>query len=300
MSPDTFEIAKAISSLQSETNYFKDYVYPLISTSCSVIAGYFIASHSFKKQEKIKAEIEKVNKLNEFFISIHGGLQTLVAVKNIYGGRIDSNPIQRAMHTPRVECHITEPPDPKTIVFITKGNAQSSDESYSSSWNNLSRINAMVGNYAHLCNRIKARNNFKSEVEHFLEYDEHGNGHIDFDKITGKNFRVIMQLVDATESVITLVDGLIKEYYSFLINMHSAASKSINNRLIRDYVELLSYSNNSEVFLVLLEPCPPVDVDALADILKITKQKALEMYITGYENVTIEHEPVSTIKTDKK
>jgi len=299
MSPDTFEIAKAISSLQNETNYFKDYIFPFLSTSGSVVAGYFIASYSFKSQEKTKAEIDKVNKLNEFFISIDGGLQTLIAIKSIYSGRINSDPVQRALSIPRIECHISEPPDPKTIVFLTKGNEQVSGEPYYSSWNNLPRINAMVGNYAHLCNRISARNNFKTEIDHFLEYSENGEGFINFEKLTNKDWRVFRQLVDSTESVITLVDGLLKEYYSFLINMHTAASKSINKKLIKGHVELLSYSNNSEMFRSQLDPCPPVDVDSLAHILKITKENASEVYITGYENVPVEHEPALQTKIAK-
>lgn len=299
MSNDALMIASAILNLQQESSVFKDYVFPLLSTSGSVVAGYFIASYSFKSQEKTKAEIDKVNKLNEFFISIDGGLQTLTAIKSIYSGRVNADPVYRALSIPRIECHISEPPDPKTIVFLTKGNEQVSGEPYYSSWNNLPRINAMVGNYAHLCNRVSARNNFKTEISHFLEYSGNGEGYIDFEKLTNKDWRVFRQLVDSTESVISLVDGLLKEYYSFLINMHIAASKSINKKLIKDHVELLSYSNNSVMFRSQLDPCPPVDVDTLAKILKITKENASEIYITGYENVPVEHEPASQTNVPK-
>lgn len=292
MSPDTFEIAKAISSLRGETDYFKDYIYPLISTTGSVIAGYFIASYSFKKQERIKSEVDKVNKLNEFFISIDGGLQTLIAIKSIYGGRIDSNPITRAMSIPRIECHISEPPDTRTIVFLSKGNMLSKGQPYYSTWNNVPRISAMVGNYSHLCKRIIDRNNLKTDISHLLKYTGNGEGYVDFDTASPKDLRVIRMLVDATESVISLVDGLIKEYYSFLIHMHASASKSIDKKLIKDYVEMLSYSNDSEMFRSQLEPCPPIDIELLADVLQVTKQNAEELYVTGYETVPINHEPL--------
>lgn len=290
MSPDTFEIAKAISSLQGGTNYFKDYIYPLLSTSGSVIAGYFIANYLFEKQEKTKSEVDKVNRLNEFFISIDSGLQTLVTVKNIYGGRLNSEPIYRAMSIPRIECHIPEAPDPRTIVFLTKGNALKSKEPYYLSWNNLPRINAMVGNFVHLCSRISARNVLKEEIAHLLKYTGNGEGYLELNSVSEKELRIVRQLVDATESVISLVDGLIKEYYSFLINMHLTASKSIDKKLIKGYVEILSYTNLSEKFRETLVPCPPVDTDSLSDILLITKENAAVIYLTGYENVPVEHE----------
>ncbi|WP_423750531.1 hypothetical protein, partial [Citrobacter freundii] len=64
MSNDALMIASAILNLQQESSIFKDFLFPLLSALLSVLAGYYIANKSFKKQEKLKTELDRVNSCN--------------------------------------------------------------------------------------------------------------------------------------------------------------------------------------------------------------------------------------------
>lgn len=97
MSNDALMIASAILNLQQESSIFKDYIFPTLTTSGSVLLGYLVANNAFTRQEIIKSEIERVNNFNKFFVAIDSGMQTLIAVKNTYKGRINTNPIERAL-----------------------------------------------------------------------------------------------------------------------------------------------------------------------------------------------------------
>lgn len=117
MSNDALMIASAILNLQQESSNFKDYIFPALTTSGSVLLGYLMANNTFAKQEIIKSEIARVNDFNKFLVAIDSGMQTLIAIKNTYMGRINSNPIERALSIPTISCYFSPPPDVTLIIF---------------------------------------------------------------------------------------------------------------------------------------------------------------------------------------
>lgn len=109
MSNDALMIASAILNLQQELSNFKDYIFPLLTTSDSVLLGYLVANNVFAKQGIIKSEIERVNNFNEFLVVIDSGMQTAGSSKKNYKDRINTNPIERAFSIPTISCYFSPP-----------------------------------------------------------------------------------------------------------------------------------------------------------------------------------------------
>ena len=224
MSNDALMIASAILNLQQES--------PALTTSGSVLLGYLMANNTFAKQEIIKSEIARVNDFNKFLVAIDSGMQTLIAIKNTYMGRINSNPIERALSIPTISCYFSPPPDVTLIIFLAKANEYNASRAFFETWNNLPRVNAMLGNFQNLHDKINHRNTVLSQLREFYQIDDQGRSVMNIGTLTPEQFKVLKTAVDLTEGVLCLVEGLLKEYYSCLKNIPSAAKLSINETVI--------------------------------------------------------------------
>ncbi|CAH5480630.1 MULTISPECIES: hypothetical protein [Enterobacterales] len=287
MSNDALMIASAILNLQQESSNFKDYIFPALTTSGSVLLGYLMANNTFAKQEIIKSEIARVNDFNKFLVAIDSGMQTLIAIKNTYMGRINSNPIERALSIPTISCYFSPPPDVTLIIFLAKANEYNASRAFFETWNNLPRVNAMLGNFQNLHDKINHRNTVLSQLREFYQIDDQGRSVMNIGTLTPEQFKVLKTAVDLTEGVLCLVEGLLKEYYSCLKNIPSAAKLSINEKVTKKHVEVLTYSNPSPQFQKSFSSIPNVDISALAFILGVSEEVAKASFITGYEKVPV-------------
>ncbi|HIC0737214.1 TPA: hypothetical protein ACWZU0_001928 [Klebsiella oxytoca] len=285
MSNDALMIASAILNLQQESSIFKDYIFPTLTTSGSVFLGYLVANNSFTKQEIIKSEIERVNNFNKFLVAIDSGMQTLIAVKNTYKGRINTNPIERALSIPKINCYFSPTPDVTLVVFLAKANKYSEAGNFYETWNNLPRVNAMLGNFQYLYDLVNHRNDVLSQLREFYQLNAQGQSFLDPNSLTTDQFKVLRAAIDLTEGVVCMVEGLLKEYYSCLKNLPNAAKLSINEKLTKHHVEILTYTNPSPQFRDSFSPVPDVDISELARLLGTTEDVARNSFITGYENV---------------
>ena len=59
-------IAKAIRELSPESNYFKDYMFPVVSGICSSLLGAGAAYFAMRYHENIQIEKHKMDVVNEF------------------------------------------------------------------------------------------------------------------------------------------------------------------------------------------------------------------------------------------
>lgn len=287
MSNEALMIASAILNLQQESSNFKDYIYPILTTSGSVFLGYLVANNAFTKQEIIKSEIDRVNDFNKFLTAIDSGMQSIIAVKNIYRNRLNSSPIDRALNIPEINCYFAPTPDVSLVIFLAKANEYSESRNFYDTWNNLPRINAMLGNFQYLHDKINHRNEVLTQLREFYQLDDQGRSVLDPNSLTVDQFKVLKKVVDLTEGVVCMVEGLLKEYYSCLKNIPNAAKLSINEKLTRKHVEILTYSNPSPQFRNAFEPVPKVDISELALLFGITEEAAIELFITGYESVPV-------------
>lgn len=287
MSNDALMVASAILNLQQDSSIFKDYVFPALTTSGSVFLGYLIANHTFTRQEIIKSEIERINNFNKFFVAIDSGMQTLITIKNTYRGKINTAPIERALSIPEIKCFFPPTPDATLVLFLAKGNKYSASSSFYESWNNLPRVNAMLGNFQYLHDKVNHRNSVLSQLREFYKLNSQGQSVLDANSLTPEAFKVLKTAVDLTEGVVCLVEGLLKEYYSCLKHMPNAARLSINEKLTKKHIEILTYSNPSPHFRDSFSPVPSVDISELAKILGTTEDVAMASFISGYENVPV-------------
>lgn len=287
MSNDALMIASAILNLQQESSIFKDYIFPIVTTSGSVFLGYLVAINTFTRQEIIKLEIERVNNFNKFLIAIDSGMQTLIAVKNTYKGRINTDPLERALTIPKINCFFSPTPDVTLVVFLANANKYIANTNFYETWNNLPRVNAMLGNFQYLHDKINHRNSVLSQLTEFYQFNAQGQSFLDLTSLTPEQFKVLKTAIDLTEGVVCMVEGLLKEYYSCLKHMPNAAKLSINEKLTKKHVEIFTYSNPSPQFRDSFSPVPRVDISELASLLGVTEDVARASFITGYENVPV-------------
>lgn len=287
MSNDALMIASSILSLQQEASDFRNYIFPVLTTLVSVLLGYLVANNSFTKQEITKSEIERVNDFNKFLVTIDSGMQTLISVKNTYRNRLNSAPIERALSIPTIDCYFPQTPDVTLVIFLAKANEYSDSSNFYDTWNNLPRVNAMLGNFQYLRDKIKYRNLVLAQLREFYKLNVQGQSFINPASLTSEQIKVLKTVVDLTEGVVCLVEGLLKEYYSCLRNIPNAAKLAINEKLTKKHVEILTYSNPSPQFKEAFEPIPEVNISQLALLLGTTEEVVRKSYITGYEGLDV-------------
>lgn len=145
----------------------------------------------------------------------------------------------------------------------------------------------MLGNFQNLHDKINHRNTVLSQLREFYQIDDQGRSVMNIGTLTPEQFKVLKTAVDLTEGVLCLVEGLLKEYYSCLKNIPSAAKLSINEKVTKKHVEVLTYSNPSPQFQKSFSSIPNVDISALAFILGVSEEVAKASFITGYEKVPV-------------
>lgn len=285
MSYNALMIARAILDLKQESSVFKDFVFPLISTVVSVLMGYYISQRSFEKQEKLKAELEKVNRYNSFVVGMDGVLQSLIGIKSIYRNRLDDDPWNRLVEIPKIKVHLFTPPEVSSIVFLAYANEYQKGHPVDEGWNNLPRFNKMLGNYSQLNELIQRRNNLKESLIQIVQQNEDNQASIDITEFIKKHSAIVVPLIDTTEALISKVDGLLQEVNSCVHNLHLAANKSIDNEKIKKYTHILTYKNENDDYEEIIKPSVTVNYLTLSSLLGITEEKAKNLYKNGYEEV---------------
>lgn len=285
MSNNALMIARAILDLKQESSVFKDYVFPLLSTVVSVLLGYYISQRSFEKQEKLKAELEKVNRYNSFIVGMDGVLQSLIGIKSIYRNGLDNDPWNRAVKIPKIKIHLFTPPDVSSIVFLAYANEYKKAHAVDEGWNNLPRFNKMLGNYSQLNELIQRRDNLIESFIQIVRQNEDEQVPLGVDDFVKKHSKIVVPLIDATEALISKVDGLLQEVDSCVHNLHLAANKSIDNARIKKYTRILTYKNENDDYEEIIKPSVPVNYLTLSSLLGVTVEEAKNLYKNGYEGV---------------
>lgn len=145
----------------------------------------------------------------------------------------------------------------------------------------------MLGNFQYLHDKVNHRNSVLSQLREFYQLNAQGQSYLNPNLLTSDQFKVLKTAIDLTEGVICMVEGLLREYYSCLKNMPIAAKLSINEKLTKNHVEILTYSNPSPLFRDSFSKVPEVNISELANVLGTTEDVAKASFITGYENVPV-------------
>lgn len=284
MHNETELIVNAIESLRQEGSIFKDYIFPIASAFFTSLLGAGVAYKSFRYQEDIKIEKEKMDTANKWTLLADEARSNLISIKQNYHGKLTEDPIQRAVAIPTIL--FTAKPiveDYSQLSFLVP--KQSSDEYLN--WSQIPRIRTMMHNYNYVQELWLKRNEIERPIKERImkQYASEAFTYVSLDQI----FRCVdkanfASLVDLTEYVIRLTDDLLVELDDFLANFPVYAKTRINFERLKRYGSVLTYSNNgNEKLLAMLEKSPNADYSSVTTLFGATTDQLKQRYSTGYE-----------------
>ncbi len=96
------------------------------------------------------------------------------------------------------------------VVFLAKANKYNEAGNFYETWNNLPRINAMLGNFQYLYDLVNHRNDVLSQLREFYQINALGQSFLDPNSLTADQFKVLRTAIDLTEGVVCMVEGYLK------------------------------------------------------------------------------------------
>lgn len=286
MHQETQLIVSAIESLQQESNFFKDYLFPIASAFFSSILGGVIAYYILNRQEYVQIEKDKMNASNKWTLDIEQARSNLIAIKDNYNGELTDIPLQRVGAIRSILFHAQSIPENfRDLSFIVpKGNKSKTDLP---KWSQIPRIRAMISNYNYLLKLWDQRN---ERNQSFKKIILASIGNKAYAKLTlqevenaiGKANLVI--LIDLTERCITLTDDIIVELDSFLSDFPAFAKTKVDTKRLKKYGTIITYSNNgNKALLKLIKKSPTVDYSSVEYLFGETDEVIKKKHKTGYE-----------------
>lgn len=282
MPQDLQPIVDAIIGLQQPSSILKSYVFPIIPAVFTTLAGFFIASYNFKRQESIKADAQKIEAANKFIVQMDSAFQSLISAKTRYKDVINDVPLDRAFSIGKNTAYFSTINGVDNLVFLAKGCKVVDGQPYYVTWNNVPRINAMVGNYLYLLDIIKSRNSLLEQLETHISYTEEGHQTINFSTITPEAYNLIKLLVNSTEIMLKLTDGLIIEFNSFMSGIDEAIGKSINTKRVSHLTTIVKFNTNNPFIQNALQPIPEPNYSELAKLFGRDEESVRSMFDVGY------------------
>lgn len=286
MNEEIESIVKAIESLQQEANPFKDYLFPLIAAFFSSLLGAFVAYFTISHQDKIKLEKERVHIINDWILLAEGAMQSLIAIKQNYHGKLSTNPFQRTLVT-RAFIHTTKKIDKNiselSFIIPKKDDA----EAIKVKWRQLPRIRAIIENYNFVIELWNKRSEVGRPLIEKILKDHSNLAHADvsreqiFESVTPADFVV---LIDLTEKAINFTDDFIIELNDFIAEFPKIGKSLINAKALKKHGPIITYRvEDNPILLGLIEKVPAVDFTILAPLFGLTVEELKNEFTTGYE-----------------
>ncbi|EOI5756809.1 hypothetical protein ACR3BZ_000023 [Enterobacter hormaechei] len=280
---DPFSIVIAVNHLTdavneaTQTNIFKDYAMPIIVVALSALTAYFIAIRGYQYQESYKNEKAKADTLNHIILKMQGMQANLIATKQNYFNKLETNPIQRAVNVPPMsasfEYESINLNELTQLLYAKKRDI----EKYP--WFNISSFVATIGNYNQFIELVRYRNELDKEVKPLLAPLMATGGKIHVTLIAhAMGPMLTMRYVDITEKLITIIDDLLITTNDFMFNFSAMAAESLNKKYLKNYIYLQGYQNNSENFYEIVKRCVEVDMVDLANLMQLDHDEALIVY----------------------
>ncbi len=286
MSTDLDTLVAAIEGLKPTTDYFKEYVMPIItifvSTGISAWLAYKIAKYSNENAERFKFEKQKITIANTFILQAESCLQNLISIKQNYVTRLTNNPFQRMNEFPaivitnkkRQNLNIAD------LVFL---NSNSKDDK--SQWSQINLINLMFENYDTAIDLLERRSLKKEELNRRLLE------HVDPSQMVGfSDVRKVIDdqsftfLIQTTEQLIVLVDDLMLMLNDFLIEFPKLVSKKVDRELIGEgFPGLLTFpKNENEHRRQFFERSPTADYSTIAGLIGLSVDELNRAFQPSY------------------
>ncbi|MGX5864287.1 hypothetical protein ACWKSU_17705 [Enterobacter cloacae] len=284
---DPYSIIIALNHLSdlvesaSITNYWKDYVMPIIVVALSSLTAYLIAIKGFQFQEQYKNEKNKADNLNALILQMQSMHTSLIGIKQNYHKDLTSHPIQRALNLPLIPLKI-EPVSFKLSDLAQLLYAKGADLD-KSPWMNINSYLVTSSNYNMFIDMLALRNQLDDEVKRQLApllLHSSDDGEIKISDVfeTIENV-LLMRYLDLTENFVMMVDDLLITINDFLTNFPSQANKLIKKKFLKGYIFINSYENDSDTYKELVTRCKKVDLNLMAEVMKFDKEQAKKKYV---------------------
>jgi len=239
-------IAEAIKNLNQHKSWIEEYMFPILGWMTAILAGYILTRIGLHITEKHSFEKEKLYTSNDLLIKVYEMVDALLSIKNIYFGYLTKNPVQRSTRIPFIP--VAEEPMSfmlGKLSFI----AQSDGKNNNKGWRDIVRISSLFHNYNLLLLTIKDRNKLKLVTNDVLlgkKDDTASESMTEADIISKIGVLNLTYLIDHTEHLITLVDGLLLEGNDFLLNFTKEIESEINLDALKKLgLNFLSFTNNN-------------------------------------------------------
>lgn len=284
VSKETQAIVDAITSLKVESNLVVDYLIPVLSIICSALIGFVVAYFTLLHQEKISIQKERIKEINDWSVMIHEAMLSLIAIKNNYIGKLNSDPLRRTLSIPSIiGDHQKLDKNTSGLAFVASIGNYNGIEKELLGWAATNRVYSMIHNYNSLLDIWDKRSQLERPIKEGLvkEYGKYGYAEIPSEVIEEiYNKSEVVSLMELTELAISLTDGLIIEMKSFTVSISEIGKKLIKKSYIKKYGPVLIYDYNANKKLQpFFEVSPKVDYDML---VKLTG-KPLEYFEKKYD-----------------
>ncbi len=285
MHSDFLMLVEAINGLKQDSSILLNIVFPVFMALFSSLLGAGVAYFIFVYQEKNSINREKLDSINNIFLTVEDALSSLIAIKQNYHGQISNDPIQRFLKVPTIILTGTPADvDLAKLVFIVPNKLN--DKVEVEKWESLTRIRAMIKNYNHILDLWLQRNELERPIKLHIMENRPGGAYATITpseviQITGA--QVLLSAVDLNEIAIKLTDNIIIEMMDFLQHFPDIAKSKISEKMANKYGKVLKYSIESEKLRELVKPSPELRLEMVAGYFGIPLEDVKSRYETGYE-----------------
>jgi hypothetical protein len=286
-----YQLLDAIKSLKSESDIFKDYIFPLVSIVVSTLLGWWIATVSFHKQTKMQADIEKLNSANRWLLFAMQAIEDLRVIKTEYVKAIgdETSPVNRTVLIKPLQMirkYISG--DYAELVFIypvAKNNSE-----ISLPWMDAHRIRTMFENFNFLLEQWELRDSMMIPLRANLEarFPEQVSFDLNEQMILERLPIVdLVAVIVQTERLIKLTDAVMKELAFFLKEFPSTVKYRVNIGELSSHAPLLGgYSIPDPALRKLyLSPTVEPNIHRLAKLLHTDVARAKQALANPYDEL---------------
>ncbi len=286
MNEETKFLVQAIESLRQDPNHFKDYIFPLATGFFSSLLGAGVAYLTLRHQDNSQVQKERVQTINDWILSAESAIQSLIAIKQNYHGKLSSDPFQRTMEVRSLIGNTNKiNKDFTCLSFIVP--RKDKPDTHNIKWHQLPRIRSMIQNYNLTIDTWNKREEIERPIKEKIMHDHAGLAfaHVTrkqiFSSVGASKFIVLM---DITERAIKFTDELIIELNDFLVNFPEIGKSLIGKEYRDRYGPILLYSSEENPKLLsLMEKSVEVNYTILAELFGESEERIRAEYETSYE-----------------
>ena len=285
MSTEFQLLIDTIKALKPEDNIVKDYVFPIATAFFSSLLGGAVAYFTFKHQDAVLFEKEKLNTTNKWTILAIEALHSLQAIKQNYFDKIKDDPYQRMQAVPPITGQFSHISESLCGLSYISSKIKPGEPEYSK-WSQIPLVQALFSNYNLLISTWEKRNELDVRVKSKLlaTYSNQAFGYFNTDTIRSCiDPKDLVSLIDLTERVINLTDDLIIELIDFLENFPVLAESRIKMKTLKNYGTVLKIQHTQES-MSLHKKCPEANYELVSDIFGYSAAELKNRYKTGYES----------------